>query len=281
VKITRGVFILLAGLLLIVLLTMLLVAPQTLLSWAGLISELPVTLRVAGAILLDLLLLALIYLQIRPSARVGSKDGLVMRASDTITEVSVDSTRERILNAVSEVPDVVSVETKVTPVRGKADVDMQVVVVGSNKRLPEKQNEISRAIRQVVNKQLGLELAGPPRIQIRLQTEEETRRPVTLPPPSAPTIPVLDEPRTGAFSGRMAPEPSKPAVVVATPPTKPLAQPPPPEPEPVDVPKPVDVEPLIVDFDKEVRTASTDDILEENKPEPTPQNEIPSSDKLP
>lgn len=280
-KITRGVFILLAGLLLVVLLTVLLVAPQTLISWASLISELPVTARVAGAILLDLLLLALVYLQIRPAPRVGSKDGLVMRASDTITEVSVASTRERIQNAVSEVPDVVSVDTKVTPVRGKADIDMQVVVVGSNKRLPEKQNEISRAIRQVVNKQLGLELAGPPRIQLRLQTEEEVRRPVTLPPPSAPTIPLPDEPRTGAFSGRMAPEPSKPPVVVATPPARPLAPPPPPEPEPVVAPKPAEAEPLVMDFDKEVRDASKDDILEENRPEPTPQNETPSGDNLP
>lgn len=276
-NITRGIFIFLAGLLLAVFLTVLLVAPQTLIAWIGMISELPVTARVAVAVVLDLVLLALMYLQIRPAPRIGSKDGLVMRASDTITEVSVDSTRDRILNAVNEVPDVISVETKVTPVRGKADIDMQVVVVGSNKRLPEKQNEISRAIRQVVNKQLGLELAGPPRIQIRLQSEEEARRPVTLPPPSAPTIPVPEEPRTGAFTGRMSPEPSKPPLVVATPPVRPPA----PEPKPVEILKPVEEESLVMDFDKEVKDASREDIISDTKPEPASENETTPGDNLP
>jgi hypothetical protein len=202
----RRIYLLLLGLLLVIAVTLLLLSPQAVGSWVGSISELSPVVRLAITIVIDLFLLVLMYLQVRPDP--GAKvNGLVMRGSGAITEVSVESARDRILKAVSDVPDVVSAEATVKPVRGSADIEMQVVVMGNDVKLPNKQKEINRALRQVIDKQLGLRMAGQPRIHIRIHGEEATKPPVIIPAPVAPVI------------EREVPVPT-PAVSVVTPPAK-------------------------------------------------------------
>jgi hypothetical protein len=182
VNFLRRIYLLLLGLLMVIMVTLLLMSPQAVGGWVGSISELSPVIRLAITIVIDLFLLLLMYLQVRPDP--GSKiDGLVMRGSGAITEVSVESARDRILKAVNDVSDVVSVEVDVKPVRGRAEIEMQVAVLGHDVKLPAKQKEIDRALRQVIDKQLGLRMAGQPRIQLRIHGEPEPKPPFIASPP--------------------------------------------------------------------------------------------------
>jgi hypothetical protein len=146
--------------------------------------------RVVAAIVVDALLVMLLFLQVRPGRR--SETGLMMRGAGAITEVSIESARDRILKAISDVPDVVTAEVKVKPVRGRADLDLEVEVLGDHLRLPQKQQEINRALKQVINKQLGLQMAGRPRVHIKLYGEA-ARKPTLIPPlsTSTPVVPAV------------------------------------------------------------------------------------------
>lgn len=212
----RRVYLLLVSLLLVIVVTALLLSPQTVIEWVGQVSELAVALRVALAVIFGLLLLALMYVQIRPDPK-PQTGGLMMRASGALTEVSVESARDRILKAVNDVPDVVSAEVDVKPIRGKADIELQVEVLGHDVKLPAKQKEISRALRQVIDKQLGLRMAGQPRIHIRFHKEEPVvKPPMTVVPPTVVVPPVVEE----------------------VPPVQPVKPPPPAAPEPEPEPEP-------------------------------------------
>ena len=82
--------------------------------------------------------------------------------------------------------------SEVKALRGKADVDFDVVVSRDSNNLPEKQKEIDRALRQVLNKQLGLQMAGKPRVHIRMDGMDEQKPaplPVELPAPAAAAEP--------------------------------------------------------------------------------------------
>jgi hypothetical protein len=206
----RRVYLLLLGLLLVIIVTLLLLSPQAVGTWVGSISELSPVVRIIITVVVDLLLLALMYLQVRPDP--GSKvTGLLMRGSGAVTEVSVESARERILKAVSDVPDVISAEATVKPVRGKAEIEMQVVVMGDEVRLPNKQKDINRALRQVIDKQLGLQIAGQPRIHIRIHGEEPLKP--FVPPPvvpvvtTSPVIPVIEKEPPIVLPTKVEPEP--------------------------------------------------------------------------
>jgi hypothetical protein len=173
----RRFYLALLSILLAVGLTVMLVLPQTVTGWVGALSEQSSILRIIAAVVLDVLILAFLYVQVRPDPR-ASATGLMMQASGAITEVSVDSARARILKAVSDVPDVVSADADVKPLRGKADVELQVTVMGHDVQLPAKQKEINRALNQVIHKQLGLRMAGQPRVHIRFHGEEAVKSPV-------------------------------------------------------------------------------------------------------
>lgn len=176
----RRLYVFLLSLLLIIVVTILLLAPGSVSSWMGSIAELSPILRVVGVVVINGLLVVLAFLQIRPGKQTTT--GLMMRGAGAITEVSVESARDRILKAVSDVPDVVSAEAMVKPIRGRADVELEVEVLGDDLRLPQKQQEINRALKQVINKQLGLQMAGRPRVHIRLYGQKAVK-PAPLPPP--------------------------------------------------------------------------------------------------
>lgn len=216
--------------LLIVVLSVFLLSPTTVQNWSGNISEIPPLVRIVIAVLIDLVLLALLFSQLRP-ARQPATSGLMMRASGTLTEVSVDSARERILKAVGDVPDVVSVEAQVRPVRGRADLDLDVAVLGDDVRLPEKQKEIDRALRQVINKQLGLQMAGRPRVRIRLHGERpavvtplKPEPPLIVPPPVV-TEPEPERTEIGGLFGGLRREADRVTEKPAPPSTPPIVEP--------------------------------------------------------
>ncbi|MBZ0275875.1 MAG: hypothetical protein K8I60_07020 [Anaerolineae bacterium] len=213
----KRIYLVLVTFLLVLGIAAFLLAPGQVGGWlTSSVVEMSFVVRVIVTVLLSGLLLALTYIQVRPAP--SNHTGLVMKVSGAITDVSIESARDRILKAVEEVVDVVSAEADIKPVRGKADLELRVVVMGHGIKLPDKQKEINRALKQVINKQLGLQMAGRPRVHIQLYTDT----------PRSPA-PVVTTPAT----------PEKPAAppVVSAPEPKPVTPPPPvetkaPEPEP-------------------------------------------------
>ena len=134
-------------------------------------------------ILIDVVILGIIVVLVRSERQVRANDALIVKAQGVHADVSIDSARERLLRAVRDVPDVISAQAEVKAVRGKADIDLSVVVSRESQSLPEKQKEIDRALRQVINKQLGLQMAGKPRVHIRM---EDAALPAGVPTIAAP-----------------------------------------------------------------------------------------------
>jgi hypothetical protein len=168
--------------------------------------------RLIVVIILNGALLLYFYFRIR-QPRGSSETGLTVRTAGAITEVSVESTRERVLRAVSSLPDILSVNAEVLSVRGHADITLDVVVARDEINVPEKQKEIDRALRQVINKQLGLQMASQPRIRIEFQSAKKPVVPVepkldTLPEPPQPAPEIEskaeveeEKPHAGIFGG--------------------------------------------------------------------------------
>lgn len=200
----RRISLILLGLLLVVIVTLVLLVPDLLVRIGTSLAQISPIIRTALVIVANVLILAVLYLQIRPTPRANS-NGLIVKASGVLADVSPESAQQRIVKAVRSVQNVVSADAKLETISGKADIEMDVGVVGDNVNVPQKQKEIDRALRQVVLKQLGLQLASRPRIHIQLLTEEEIAPPPRVTPPSPPPVqrpvepvaerPFSDEPR--------------------------------------------------------------------------------------
>lgn len=222
----RRFVLILIGILLAMLVGVLLMSPETIVSFANSIAGMTVTARAVIAIALIALILTAIFLLVRPGPRVQAS-GLIVRSGGALTDISVESVRERVLKAVREIDAVRSVDGQVTALQGKASIELDVIVEGEHINVPEKQKEIDRSLEQVVNKQLGLTMAGKPRVHIQLvdvaEPEAEivspgvvarvepaaSRQPASAMPPTAevpiiPPAPVIAV--AGAVSG-LEPEP--------------------------------------------------------------------------
>jgi len=153
-----------------VVITILLVSPQIVVDFATRLATAEPVLRavqVVIAVLVDAILIAIIYRTLFP----GRIEGLTVRARGARTAVSLDSVQRQINTAVAQVSDVLAVQSDVVADQGNVRLALRVrtrpdIIV------PEKQKEINRVLRQVVEKQLGLRLAGPAVIHIALSADE-------------------------------------------------------------------------------------------------------------
>ena len=191
----RKLVVVVVGVALALLLTVFIVDPRGTAAIANGIADVSFGIRVALAALFVVLILLVMVALIRdPRPRQRTTDGgLVVKAQGAVADVSVPSVRDLILKAIRDVPNVKSVEAQVASARGKADIELDVVVYGDKIVLPDKQKEIDRALRQVVNKQLGLQMAGKPRVHIqlddRLDDEPSLLLGDTLTPPTPAASP--------------------------------------------------------------------------------------------
>jgi hypothetical protein len=188
----RKIVIVLVGVSLALLVTVLLLNPDSLARFAASLSEMSAFVRLPLAILLDAIVLAVVVMLVRGERSLRLTTGLMVKAQGAIADVSIDSARDRILRAVRDVPDVLSAEATVKAFRGKADVELEVAVSHESASVPEKQREIDRALRQVINKQLGLQMAGKPRVHIRLDDEKAEALPVVTPALPVPVPAVVE-----------------------------------------------------------------------------------------
>jgi hypothetical protein len=127
-------------------------------------------------------------------------------------------------------------------------VDLQVVVQGGHDiKLPAKQSEINRALKQVIHKQLGLQMAGQPKVHIRLDTEGKP----------APVLASISAYR----------EPARPPQMIVTKPVQPTPKPLPST--PVDAPASSTPPPL---------ANPTDAAKSEQAPLKPPNGQLPSDE---
>lgn len=195
---------LVVGLLAITLITVVLVAPEVVNDFFITLAQVNFIVRLVVVLVIDVAILAFLYSRLRPARTVG--DALIVKASGAIADVSIDSAQTLILNAVKSVSDVVSASAVVQAVGGKADIELHVQVTGQHINVPQKQQEINRALKQVVNKQLGLQIANQPRVHIRFADEQT---PVTKKEAIIPETPRRDAPAVPESSLADSPVPAK------------------------------------------------------------------------
>lgn len=223
--------------------TALLVAPQLVIDLAGRVQAAPSGTRailVVVAVLVDLLLIAVLVCIVRPPR----KEGLVVRARGAKAEVSVDSVQRQINTRIAQVSDVLDVQTGVEVTQeGAARVEMNVRT-RPDIVIPEKQKELGRVLRQLIEKQMGLRLAGDPIIHIALATDEfdTTDRVTTVVEPiAAPSQPSYASlPATASYTevaadhAGLVEQPAPAEAAASQPPA------PPPPPAPAEQPAPAE-----------------------------------------
>lgn len=167
-KVLERLLLALLALLVITFISVLVIVPESVSDVLDRLAGVNLAVRLALVLVLDVLVLALVYLRLRPQT--VSAAGLVVRAPGALADISVDSARSFIISAVEKVPDVVSTQAKLEAVRGKAKIEMDVTVRGREVNVPRKQQEINHALKQVINKQLGLDILGRPQVHIHLES---------------------------------------------------------------------------------------------------------------
>ncbi len=168
-KLIERLLLALVGLLIITLITVFFMAPEVLSNILEGLRNVNIILRLGVVLVLDILILAFVYSRLRSPAT--TVDGLVVKAPGAITDIGIESARARILTGVQQVPNVIAADVKLEAVRGKALVELNVTVRDANVNVPRKHQEISQALKQVINKQLGLTMLGQPRVHIHLDDE--------------------------------------------------------------------------------------------------------------
>ena len=203
----------LVGAILVALLTVLLLVPQSI---ADFVSGASLALRLVIVILIYAVAAYLLYRQYQyPPVK-----GLVVRSSGTLATLNTESARDAIVKAIRDIDGVRAVRAEVKPARrGWAQIELRVAVKGDNISLPDKEQEINRALVQVAEKRLGLSLAKRPLVLITLgETESaldalktpdkvdvaEPRTEVAAPVPDAePSAEVLEKEETHEGGGLM------------------------------------------------------------------------------
>lgn len=186
----RRLLLALLGFVLVAVLTLVILAPEAI---SDFITSQSILLRLVVLLIIYVVAFFAYYYEFNLANR-GIK-GLVVRSGDSLTSLSVNSARDRILSVIREVPDVDSVVVDVESERGRAKVALNVVVANHNVNLPDKQNEIMKALVRLVEKQLGLRFAGRPTVNISFKDEVGT----------APTAPSAADTMAGTAQAEAEP----------------------------------------------------------------------------
>src|SRR5687768_2177313 len=95
----RRILLIVLGLLLVALITVVLLVPDTLVTIGQNLTQISPIIRTALVIVANVLVLAVLYLQVRPLPH-ANPNGLIVRTSGALADVSLDSAQQRILAAV-------------------------------------------------------------------------------------------------------------------------------------------------------------------------------------
>ena len=130
-------------------------------------------LGVTFAVVLDIIFIFLIYLEVRRPAR---KSIRVEKAAGGEVLVSVASIADRMKYEVDQLSSILRTRPSVSGKRGSVVVELDVeTATGVN--VPEKAEQIVETARQVVEEKMGLKLARPPKVNLRVMPYPKTPQP--------------------------------------------------------------------------------------------------------
>ena len=164
----RRILFLFAEIILMIALILLFIFPQTVADSISRIEEINLLLRIGIVAIPVLILLYFASHQIRPGRR-PNKDMLVVNSSGSVTHISKDSVKDRLLEEIRKIDNVASATATVEAKRNRADLELEVGISGQQIKIPEKQREIEKVVRQVIREQLGLQLADKPTVRLFIQ----------------------------------------------------------------------------------------------------------------
>jgi len=145
---------------------------------ADLLARLRTVVRLPAGILLALIVnligILLIVLEVRRPAPGGIK---VEQASGGEVTLSVASIAEQLKAELNQLPEIVQAKPKVSAKRKGVFVEVDARIAAES-GVPNKAERIVEAIRRVVETQMGLKLARPPKVNIEaVRSSAGTRRP--------------------------------------------------------------------------------------------------------
>lgn len=193
IKVWRVLPSLLAGMFIIVTIWLFVVFPRAVNLLADLLGNMgdPLIPReqfVHTAIALVASLVPLYWLIIRPFRQVrlpNDGSGLIVRQGQGKAFIDGESVRNQIYRAVKDIGGIKRVEVSVESDSGRADILLNLVTE-NNINGGRKKQEIRREVKKVVEDQLGVQLAGEPTINFRLEQIEPEIPQAKAPPAPAP-----------------------------------------------------------------------------------------------
>jgi len=142
-----------------------------------------VPLGILFALVLDIIFILLIILEVRRPARKAIR---VEGAAGGDVLISVSSIADRLSYEVDQLSSILRTRSKVSSKRGGVVVELDVDTAAGTD-VPEKAGQIVETIQRVVEENMGLKLARPPKVNLRVVPYPSTPRAPTR--PKAPAEP--------------------------------------------------------------------------------------------
>lgn len=108
----------------------------------------------------------MVYQEFVLGGRANIKGLIVKGESGSVTELDVKSVESRVKATVQNLSGINEAKVNVKSVRGKAQIDVSVTMQNASVNIPDKQREITRALQQLIEKQLGIRMAEKPHIDL-------------------------------------------------------------------------------------------------------------------
>ncbi|MBN1262005.1 MAG: hypothetical protein JXB35_15100 [Anaerolineae bacterium] len=137
------------------------------------------------ALAFDLLALLLIVLEVRPKRKPFIR---VQDITGGLATVSVESVVQQLQYRLDPLPAVIEVKPAVQARRNKVQAVVDVIV-SAGVNVPEKAGELVELVKDVLERELGLQTAGEPEIRITVAVPPKSIRPAKAAPGPLPTSP--------------------------------------------------------------------------------------------
>ena len=148
-----------------------------------------VPLGILFALVLDIIFILLILLEVRRPTR---KSIRVEKTAGGEVLISVASIADRLKYEVDQLSSVLRTKTTVSGKRGSVVVELDVeTATGIN--VPEKADQIVEMARQVVEEKMGLKLARPPKVNLRVVPYPKAPKASAVPRERSPVLPEESE----------------------------------------------------------------------------------------
>ncbi len=144
-----------------------------------------VALGILFALILDVIFILLIILEVR---RPAEKSIRVEKTAGGEVLISVVSIADRLKYEIDQLPSVLRTKPGVSGKRGGVLVELDVETA-SGINVPEKSGQILEMARQVVEEKMGLKLARPPKVNLRVVPYPKTPKAPAEPEDRLPALP--------------------------------------------------------------------------------------------